>query len=202
MVGTSGVVVTPGQEACTVTARSTIHVVLDRGFRWDDPRSDSGAVAVGGIMRPPGGGLDADLRAVAVGKATVTSVGSVACPPEQPCPALARLWGVHVIVAGAPISERTITATLVDSGRSYTVRKGDHLDVDLVGPSNYTWTEPTTSDHGVLRPVAGTPGSTTTADFLAVGTGHARVSATDHPNCYPQCLAPSRQFGVSASVTG
>ena len=204
VVGTSGVVVTPGQESCTVTAHpgATIHVVLDRGFRWDDPKSDSGAVVVGGIVRPPGGGLAADLRAVAVGRATVTSVGAVACPTGQPCPALARLWSVHVIVAGATISERTTTATQVDSGRSYTLRKGDHLDVELVGPSNYTWSEPTTSDQGVLRPVASTPGSTAAADFLAVGTGHARVSAIDNPNCYPQCLAPSRQFGVSASVAG
>jgi hypothetical protein len=204
VVESAQVVVTPGQELCVATTHvgATIRIVLDPGFHWDDPRSDSDAIQVGSIQRPPGGALEADLHAVAVGQATVTTVGTVTCAPGQPCPALARLWKLHITVTQSSSSLQTITATQAGSGHRYTLHNGDRLDVKLSGPSNYTWTEPASSEQGVLQQVSGSSGSTASASFLAVGTGNAMVTASDNPGCYPRCLAPSRLFAVNVSVTG
>jgi hypothetical protein len=94
------VVITVRPEPCTVSTHvgATIHIVLDPGFRWDTPKSDSSAVEVVNIDRQASGRLDADLRAERVGQATVSAVGTILCPPGQPCPALARLWAVHITV--------------------------------------------------------------------------------------------------------
>jgi hypothetical protein len=100
VVADPDVVVTGHSEPCTVSTRvgATVHIVLDPGFRWDNPKSDSNAVEVVNIDRQDSGRLDADLRAEQVGEATVSAVGAVLCPPGQPCPALARLWAVHITV--------------------------------------------------------------------------------------------------------
>jgi len=94
------VVVTAQPEPCTATTHvaATIHIVLDPGFRWDTPTSDSSIVAVVNVVRQSSGRLDADLRAAGVGQATVSAAGSVLCPPGQPCPALVRLWTLHITV--------------------------------------------------------------------------------------------------------
>ena len=78
---------------------ATIHIVLDPGFTWNTPTSDSSVVQVVNVQRQSSGRLDADLRAVNVGQATVSSTGSILCPPGQACPALARLWAVHITVS-------------------------------------------------------------------------------------------------------
>jgi hypothetical protein len=100
----------------------------------------------------------------------------------------------------SPLPSHTITVTLADSGRRLTLQQGDRLNVRLAGPSAYTWTEPTSSAPAVLERRGGSSGSQASAVFLAVGAGKATVSATDNPNCYPRCLAPSRLFEVSVSV--
>ena len=198
-----GVVVTSGPEPCTVTAQAgaTIHVVLDRGFRWDDPRSDAGAVVVTAIRRPAAGGLTAELHAAAVGRATVAATGTVACAPGQPCPALARQWSIQVTVVDAGTGSRAVTATEADTGRDYTLHPGDVLDVRLSGPASYTWTEPASSAPDVLLSVSGSSGVQAAARLVAVGAGTATVTATDNPDCYPKCLAASRLFEVRVSVT-
>ena len=204
VVASPDVVVTSRIEPCAATTHvgSTVHIVLDPGFRWDGLKSDSDVVQVGGIQRPSSGGLTADLYAAAVGQATVTAVGTLACAPGQPCPALARQWSLHLTITHRPIPSQTIAVTEADSGRSYTLHRGDQLDVELSGPSSYTWTKPTSSDQGALQPVPTSSGSTASASFVAVRPGEATVTATDDPNCYPECLAPSRLFEVSVSVTG
>ncbi len=95
------VVVTAQPEPCTVTTHvgATIHIVLDPGFGWDTPRSDSAIIEVVNVERQSSGRLDADLRAVGVGQASVSATGGVLCPPGQPCPALARLWALHITVS-------------------------------------------------------------------------------------------------------
>ena len=198
-----GVVVTSGPEPCTVTAQvgATIHVVLDPGFRWDDPRSDTGAVVVTAIRRPASGGLTAELHAAAVGRATVTATGALACAPGQPCPALARQWSAQVTVVDAGTGSRSVTVTEADSGRDYALHPGDVLDVRLSGPASYTWTEPASSAPDVLMSVSGSSGVQAAARLVAVGPGSATVRATDNPNCYPKCLAASRLFEVRVSVT-
>jgi len=99
-----GVVVSPDvmitAQPCTVATHVgvTIHIVLDPGFRWDTPTSDSTIIEVVNVQRQSSGRLDADLRAAGVGQATVSATGLALCPPGQPCPALARLWALHVTV--------------------------------------------------------------------------------------------------------
>ena len=99
-------------------------------------------------------------------------------------------------------SSRTITVNQADSGHSYTLHKGDQLLVQLSGPSIYTWTEPVSSNQDVLQRTEGSPGTTANATFLAVAVGNVNVTSTDNPNCYPQCLAPSRLFRVGVTVDG
>ena len=77
-----------------------IQLRLDRGFIWGDPKSSADVVEVEAIVRPAGGGLNADLRAVAAGRAIVMTTGTVACAPGQACPQLARLWELDVAVTG------------------------------------------------------------------------------------------------------
>ena len=97
---------------------------------------------------------------------------------------------------------RTITVTAADSGRSLTLHRGERLAVQLTGPTLYTWTEPASSNMAVLQRKSGSSGGQASALFVATRTGRAMVTATDNPNCYPECLPPSRLFQVSLSVTG
>jgi hypothetical protein len=99
-------------------------------------------------------------------------------------------------------SATTITATQVDSGRQYTLHRGDHLVVRLTGPSIYTWTAPLSSNQAILQRTISSPGSTSITTFIAEANGDVTVTATDNPNCYPQCLPPSRVFELRVSVVG
>jgi hypothetical protein len=101
VVASPEAVITDGREPCNVSTHTgaTVHIVLDPGFTWSTPTSDSIAVEIVNAVRQSSGRLDADLRAVSVGRATVSAAGSVLCPPGQPCPALARIWAVHVTAA-------------------------------------------------------------------------------------------------------
>jgi len=96
----AGVTITSSTGPCALTTSvgDVVRVALDAGFTWGDPRSDSTAVVVRDVVRPPGGGLSATLSAAAVGRATVSSAGTVACAPGHACPQLARLWQVEVTV--------------------------------------------------------------------------------------------------------
>ncbi len=93
-----------------------------------------------------------------------------------------------------------ITVTQADSGRSYSLHKGARLFIQLMGPAIYTWSEPVSSNETVLERSVGSSGNIATATFVATSTGHARVTAIDSPNCYPQCLPPSRLFVLTVFV--
>ncbi|HEV3188058.1 MAG TPA: hypothetical protein VGZ04_08430 [Acidimicrobiales bacterium] len=97
-------------------------------------------------------------------------------------------------------SPQALTVTQADSGRSFSLHTGSRLYVQLVGPTNYTWTEPVSSNGAVLERSAGTSGDIATATFIGTSTGQVRVTAVDNPNCYPQCLPPSRLFSMTVSV--
>ena len=99
-------------------------------------------------------------------------------------------------------SATTVTVTQVDSGRQYTLHLGDHLVVRLTGPSIYTWTASQSSNQAILQRITSSPGSTSITTFVAETNGDVRVTATDNPNCSPQCLPPSRLFELSVSVVG
>lgn len=94
----------------------------------------------------------------------------------------------------------SITVTLADSGRSFPLREGSRLTVQLVGPTIYTWSEPMSTNEAVLERTGGSSGANAVATFDALSAGQVRVTAIDNPNCYPQCLTPSRLFTVTISV--
>jgi len=97
-------------------------------------------------------------------------------------------------------STHAIYLTQDDSGRRFTIDVGDHVHVKLTGPTLYTWSEPTASKTAVLQRVSGTSGSTAKALLVAVASGRSNIIATDNPDCYPQCLPPSRLFRVTIKV--
>jgi hypothetical protein len=82
----------------SVHVGTTVHIVLDAGFTWGTPSTTSTVVRIVSSSQPTSGGLQADVLAVRPGAATVSDSGGVACPPGQPCPALARVWAVHITV--------------------------------------------------------------------------------------------------------
>ncbi len=106
---------------------------------------------------------------------------------------------VRIKITATP-TPRTTIVTEADSGRSYTLHRSDRLIVRLSGPSIYSWTKAMSSNQAVLQRMGGSTGRTTTTTFVARGKGRAKVTATANPNCYPECLAPSRLFVVSISV--
>ena len=93
-------VVITSESPCQVSTRVgiTIHIILDPGFGWETPVSNSNVIEVADVVRATSGRLEADLIAAQSGRATVSSAGGVICPPRQACPALARLWRLQVTV--------------------------------------------------------------------------------------------------------
>ena len=107
--------------------------------------------------------------------------------------------GARPVAAVTP--SRTITVTQADSGRSYTLHKGDHLDVQLSVPSGFIWTEPASSDQSVLHRTGGSSGSTATGTFVAKSKGKVEVTAIGKPNCSASpCPALLLLFQVNVSV--
>ena len=86
---------------------------------------------------------------------------------------------------------RTILVTLTDNGHHYRLQTGDHLDVQLSGPSYAIWNEPTTTSESVLKRTGGSSGAVATAKFLAVEKGAAKVTATSYLVCPSVCAGPS-----------
>ena len=190
-------------EPCTiaVTLTSSFIVVLDPGFRWSAPRSSSPALGVTNVTRPSSQRVSARVTALALGRATLTSEGAIICRAGQACPALARLWVINVVVVRSLSSPRVVAVTQVDGGRHVALHIGDRLAVRLSGPSNYTWTAPTSSKASIVRVLVGTGGRVASSSLVAVSIGTVRVTAIDNPNCYPMCLAPSQQFSLDVTVT-
>jgi hypothetical protein len=94
---------------------------------------------------------------------------------------------------------RSLTVTLVDSGRHYALAVGDYLIVRLLA-SPLVWT---TAVSSVPRTLIALPEMNPVAGlyvFRALAPGTARVSAVGNPACYPQCLMASRIFFVTVTV--
>jgi len=106
--------------------------------------------------------------------------------------------------SGSTIPTHTITVTWADNQQSYSLQKGNRLDVELSGPSSgFTWTEPTSSNSAVLKRRSGSSGEEADGLFLAVGSGKATVMALGSPKCSPQCeTAVLLLFEVKVTVTG
>jgi hypothetical protein len=132
---------------------------------------------------------------VAAALLTLCAVGSSAAGAQS-------LPGTHGVSRG---SERSITITQSDSGRSYALAVGDRLTVMLSGSTSKPWTMPSASNHKVLARKSGASGTTAWATFQAMTAGKTTLSATHITRCSVQCgaMAPlvvPRQFHVAISV--
>jgi hypothetical protein len=63
----------------------------------------------------------------------------------------------------------------------------------------YVWSTPTLSGALVTRVALG--GTSAVAIYRATRAGHATISLTATPRCYPECLAASRLYRVLVTVT-
>src|SRR5207249_2556889 len=96
-----------------------------------------------------------------------TVVGTVVTTPRGTKPSTAPPRPTTTSPAGQP---RTVTVTDADSGKSYTLHKGDRLAVQL-DSSPYEWTEPVSSNDGVLHRTGGSSGANATGTFSATAQG-------------------------------
>ena len=83
------------------------------------------------------------------------------------------------------------------------VARGETVEVDL-SPAGLPWTEPQSTNPGVLVRISGStsPDGSAHALFRAVGDGAATVMATQTVSCAPKCLPPERAWDVSVTVSG
>jgi hypothetical protein len=158
---------------------------------------------------PAGEGSSTTLSpppSTSVGNSGMTGFGSTVVGSPTSVPAIPPVPAATVPMAPTtstvPSGSGATTLTVADSGRRLNLRRGDRLVVNLTGSAIYTWTEPTSSDGVVLPRSVASPGATASATFVAAADGESTVSATANPNCYPQCLPPSRLFQVTISISG
>jgi hypothetical protein len=92
-----------------------------------------------------------------------------------------------------------------DNGKTFTVRKGQHLTVTL-DDGGSIWSEPDTDNSAVVRrtAVSANPSSShVTASFLAESAGQAHVSASRDAACRaanPPCMVPTQLWQVTINV--
>ena len=104
-----------------------------------------------------------------------------------------------------PSTGDTVSVTQADDGKTFTLRRGQHLVVTLDDPS-WQWSEPDTDKPSVLArtAVSANPSSThVTASFDAEGAGQAHVSASkDAPcrNAQPPCMVPTYLWQITVNV--
>ncbi len=109
--------------------------------------------------------------------------------------------------AATPPTGDTVAVTEDDNGKTFTLRKGQHLVVTLDDGSSI-WSEPDTDNSAVLirTAVSANPSAThVTASFDANSPGQARVSASkDLPcrNAQPPCMAPTQLWQITVNVIG
>lgn len=96
------------------------------------------------------------------------------------------------------------TVTVIDSGRTGTLRSGQFLKVHL---SNGTWDPPVSSAPGVVQSQSSTGGYPTSAPvdavFKAVAAGAADLTAASDAACFhtsPRCMMPTRLWTVHVLV--
>lgn len=134
---------------------------------------------------------------------TVTPAGSASAVVVPPPTAPGPVQTPRATPARTAPSAGTVTLSDSSDGTSITVHAGTTIVVDLAASSSYRWTEPDTSNAGVVRRSSGSTGAdgSATATFDAVSPGSADLSAVDNPDCLPQgCRPPSRLWRVTVTV--
>ena len=190
-------------EPCVIVVAvgHSFRLSLSANFRWSALHASSSALSESEIAGPASGGLGALVSAHRTGRVTLVATGVMVCATGVACSALARLWSIVVLVGAQPSSPVTLELNLADNARQYSLRPGDHLSIDLLGPRLYVWGRVISSRPNVLRVTSSSAGSNAHASLVARSPGRSTVSAVDNPRCYPQCLAPSRVFRVQVLVS-
>ena len=165
----------------------------------------------------PGGGerlLDGVASPAGTATSTTAANGSVApsgtafAPPPStvlPLPSTTTTVRHGSTTTTAPTSDDTVSVTQADDGKTFTLRRGQHLVVTLDDES-WQWSDPDTDNASVLKrtAVSANPSSThVTASFDATAVGQAHVSASkDAPcrNSQPPCMVPTYLWQVTVSV--
>ena len=136
--------------------------------------------------------------------ATGTPTGPTPTTPPRTTPTTAPAVGP------GPPPPGTAVVNEADNGKSYTVVRGQHLEVQL--SNDNVWTEPDTSNAAVATRTSGSTNSDGSAQavFVAAGDGQAIVSADgrSHPlpceTATPRCMVPDHivHFQVTVNVVG
>jgi len=175
------------------------------------------AVTVGcGSAQAPLSGSTAGAAAGAAGNPT-TKPGAPTTGPSAGAPSSCQS------PAPAGPAGQTLTITLAANEKTYCVRVGDTLRVDLRGTGSGRWLPPLVSSGAVVRVPAVTPApatGVTSASFAAVRPGQAIMTSVRPPcqvpipsakggiepgfplpKSYPlRFCAPARRFSVSITV--
>lgn len=179
---------------------ASFQATLPSGFRWSAVRSSTDALRVRepGPRAATGGRVSVVARLL--GRATLTSTGTMVCAVGVACPALARLWSLRVLVVATAHSPLTLLLSQDDAGRVMTLRVGDRLVLALARSTLYLWSAPISSMPVVLAPVNSSGGDIARATFIAREPGSAVLNVSETPRCYPECLMPSRLVRVNVVV--
>lgn len=96
-------------------------------------------------------------------------------------------------------------ARVDDSGKTYTIGKGEGLVVLLDGDESFPWSELVVGDKSVLYGESGQAGGGDQEwKFIGMKAGRTTVSSTQDPACResnPPCGAPSRYWEITVVVT-
>jgi hypothetical protein len=101
-----------------------------------------------------------------------------------------------------------LTITNVDQGKTFTVRVGAVVDLDLKADSGMQPWQVQNPDPAILQPIpnpaAAAAQGVTLRSFKVVGAGMAPIMATDRPQCNPGQACPQfiRAWKVTVTVSG
>jgi hypothetical protein len=106
-----------------------------------------------------------------------------------------------------PPGKSVLTLTVQDSGRSYIIRRGTLVVVNLPSSGGPSWDAPESDAPEVLTPTAHVGGypapGPVSAEFRAATGGTAHLSATTDAPCLhskPHCMIAQRRFRVRILV--
>jgi hypothetical protein len=125
-------------------------------------------------------------------------------PAQSPPPQHSAPVRVTSSPTAAPAPGKTVKLTEADSGRTISVPAGTRIEVRLSASGPMAWTGPSSSDETVVTRTGGSPDAKggASGSFNAARGGNADLTATENPNCRPQCMMPSRLWLVHIVVTG
>ena len=106
----------------------------------------------------------------------------------------------------APATTGDVVVTQDDAGKTFDLRVGQRLIVNLQGSGGWDYTEPASDDSAVLARLSGGADASTgdaTATFRGQAVGQAHATWTKDPPCRkanPPCMPPTALFEVTVNV--